>query len=314
MKYLTAGICMLLSVLLISCSGFGSQDILKRFLDDCIEKQRHMVIVQLDGIKLWDPKINDIKPLLNNKYMQPHDSIISPSFCINREKLLFSIDKINERGEASANLAFLSLKDGSSDVVYESKNRIVSPILSPNNNKIAFLSEYKRENLYSLFVYDLSSKGVMKLIGNNALYGYGYNYNISWSPDGTEIAYTDTNGFLNIINIETKKNTKLIKGYNPLFSPDGKQILFADDLYKPYTPLIYDLVSKQTRKLKVGSGVYNAIWSPDGKYLIIVKMDSSLKNILKLNEWGKKVYVYDIAEKEKTELFKFDGFEYIDFK
>jgi Tol biopolymer transport system component len=314
MKYVLTGICIFLSIFFISCLSFGNKDLLKHFIEDCTKNQRNMVIVHINEIKLWDPRINGIRPLFRNKYIQSNDLFISPSLCFNKEKLLFSKDNRNERSEISGNLVFLSLKDGSSEMVYESKYRIISPCLSPDTKKIAFLSEYKWENLYSLFVYDISTKELSKIIYNNTVYGGGHNNNISWSPNSNEIAYSDAEGFLHIINIETKENRKLIKGYNPLLSPDGMQILFADDHYKPYTPLIYNLTNKQLIKLKVGSGVYNAIWSTDGRYLIIVKMDRSFKNILKLNEWGKEVFVYDIASKKKTGIFKYEGFEYIDFK
>lgn len=224
------------------------------------------------------------------------------------------MDETNNDGKTLSKLVLFNLKNKSEEIIYKSDKRIISPIISPDEKTIAFLSDYKWEDTYSLFILNISTKKIAKLLDSNTIYGGGYNFNISWSPDGNEIAYSSKEGFLNLVNIKTGTTEKLIKGYNPLFSPDGKQILFSDSQYKPYTALIYDFASKQIQKLNVGNDIFNAIWSPDGKYLIVVKSHSSFKDILSFNEWGKKVLVYDIAAKGKVDLFKFEGFEYIDFK
>ena len=300
-----------LSIFLISCSS--DQELLKRFLDDAVKGQRSIVFVQLHEIKLWNPP-NEILSIMKSKDVPIKDSFISPSFCFDKEKVLFSMDETNNEGETLSKLILYNLKKKSEEIIYKSNKRIISPILSPDNKTIAFLSDYKWEDTYSLFIINISTKKILKLLESNTIYGGGYNFNISWSPDSNEIAYSNKEGFLDLINIKTGETKKLIKGYNPVFSPDGKQILFSDSQYKPYTPLICDLASKQIQKLKTGSDVYNAIWSPDGKYLIIVKTYYSLKDRLSFNEWGKKVLVYDIATKENADLFKYKGFEYIDFK
>lgn len=301
----------ILCIFLISCSN--DQELLKRFLNDAVKDQRRIVFVQLYEIKLWKPQ-NETLSIIKSKDTPIKDSFISPSFCFNREKVLFSMDETNNDGKTLSKLVLFNLKNKSEEIIYKSNKRIISPILSPDNKKIAFLSDYKWENAYSLFILNVSTKKIIKLLDNNTIYGGGYNFNISWSSGSNEIIYSSIDGFINLINISTKESRKLIKGYNPLFSPDGKQILFSDSQYKPYTPLIYDLVSGQTQKLKAGSDVYNAIWSPDEKYLIVVKSHTSLKDMLSFNEWGNKVVVYDIATQKKTDLFKFEGFEYIDFK
>ena len=300
-----------LCIFLISC--LNDQKLLKRFLNDAVKDQRRIVFVQLYEIKLWNPP-NEIISIIKSKDVPTKDSFISPSFCFNREKALFSMDETNNEGETLSKLILYNLKKKSEEIIYKSNKRIISPILSPDNKTIAFLSDYKWEDTYSLFILNISTKKIMKLLESNTIHGGGYNSNISWSPDSKGIAYSSKEGFLNLVNIKTGKTEKLIKGYNPLFSPDGKQILFSDSQYKPYTPLIYDFASKQVQKLNVGNNIFNAIWSPDGKYLIIVKSHSSFKDILNFNEWSKKVVIYDIAAKEKVDLFKFEGFEYIDFK
>jgi len=309
--YITVISSILLCVSLSSCSD--DQKLLKRFLNDAVKDQRRIVFVQLYEIKLWQPQ-NETLSIIKSKDAPIKDSFISPSFCFNREKVLFSTDETNNDGKTLSKLVLFNLKNKSEEIIYKSNKRIISPILSPDNRTIAFLSDYKCENAYSLFILNISTKKIIKLLESNTIHGGGYNFNISWSPDCNDIAYSNNEGFLNMINVKTRETKKLVKGYNPLFSPDGKQILFSNSQYKPYTPLIFDLASKQIQKLKTGSDVYNAIWSPDGKYLIVVKSHSSFKDILSFNEWGNKVIVYDIAANEKVDLFKYEGFEYIDFK
>ena len=306
-----AGICILLSVFFISCLSFGNQDLLNRFIEDCIKKQSAMIVVEIGTIKLWDPKLNTTKSLFEKdeyKYIASNESILSPSLCFGNKKILYAKNII---GENIGKLIFLNLLEKKEKLIFENR-AMWSPALSADNKKIAYLSDYKKDNLFALFVCEINAQKITKIIGN--VYGGGYNYNLSWSPDSTAIAYSDADGFLNVIDINTKEIKKLIKGYNPLFSPDGKQILFSNSQYKPYKPLIYDLASGQTQNLKAGSDVYNAIWSPDGKYLIVVKKHTSLKDMLSFNEWGRKVVVYDIAKKEKADLFKYEGFEYIDLR
>jgi Tol biopolymer transport system component len=305
-------ICILLTF--ISCSNDASKILLKQFLHECVNKQWNIMIVQVDAVKMWEPKTNLLNKLPLGKKISLNYSIVSPSIYEKGEKILFSVDEISGEGDQSAKLILYMVQNGSEEVLYKSKNRIISPVSSPDNKTIAFLSDYKSGNFYSLFIYNISTRSVSILLDNNVVYGGGYNFNISWSPSGNEIAFTDANYYINIININTKESRKLIKGYNPLFSPDGKQILFSDSQYKPYMPLIYNLSNGQTQKLKTRDEVYNAIWSPCGKYLIVVERYASLKDIFSFNEWGKKLIVYEIATKEKTELFKYEGFEYIDFK
>lgn len=311
MKYSLRVVGIFLCIFFISCSN--DQELLKRFLSEASKDQRTMVFVQLYEIKLWRPP-DEFLSVIKSKDVPIKDSFISPSLCFNKEKILFSMDETNNDGKTLSKLVLFNLKNQSEEILYKSNKRIISPILSPDEKKIAFLSDYKGEDTYSLFVLNISSKEISKLLDSNTIYGGGYNFNISWSPDSNEIAYANKDGFLNVINIKTKINTKLIKGYNPLFSPDGKQLLFSDSKYKPYAPLIYDLLSKQIQKLSAGSDVYNVIWSPDVKYLIIVKKHTRLKDMLSFNEWGNKVVIYEIATKQKADLFKFEGFEYIDFK
>lgn len=311
MKYILRVTCISLSILFISC--LNDQEFLKHFLDNTIKIQRGVIFVQLQEIKLWQPP-NKILPIVKGKDISIKDSLISPSLCFNREKVMYSVDETKNNGETLSKLVLYNLKNKSEEIIYKSNKRIISPILSPDNKTIAFLSDYKEENAYSLFILDIPTNNILKLLNNNTVHGGGYNFNMSWSPDSNNIAYSNKEGLLNFIDVKTKKIKRLIKGYNPLISPDGRRILFSDSKYKPYTPLIYDISSKQIQKLNIGSDVYNAIWSPDGKYLIIVKRHRNLKDILSFNEWGKKVLVYDIVSKKRAELFCFEGFEYIDFK
>jgi len=312
MKFILKVLGVILSVLLISCSNDNNQELLKRFLNDAGKDQRVIIFVQLNEIKLWESQKNEAFSLIKNKNKKIYDPFISPSLCYEREKVLFSRDEINDEEELSSKIILYNLKKESEEIIYISNKRIISAIMSPDNKNIAFLSDYKKGNAYSLFILNISTNKIWKLLENNTIYGEGYNFNISWSQDSNKIAYSDKEGYLNVINIRTKENNKLIRGYNPLFSPDGKKIIFSNSQYKPYKPLIYELSSKQIQKLD--TGIYNAIWSPDGKYLIMVKKHTNIKDLVSFNEWGKQVVVYEIATKEKTDLFKYEGLEYIDFK
>ena len=88
----------------------------------------------------------------------------------------------------------------------------------------------------------------------------GYRHTLKWSPDGTKLAFTDQTLTLYIVDVKTKKLTKVDKAHY-------ENIDVSMDL-KP---------------------IYDFNWSPNSQYIAYSKMDESLLN---------KVYIYSLNEKK----------------
>ncbi|MEN8228641.1 MAG: S41 family peptidase [Bacteroidota bacterium] len=126
-------------------------------------------------------------------------------------------------------------------------------VWSPDGKQLAYLSDKSGE--YEVYITDSAGKGdALKLTTHRD----GYRHALQWSPDGKKLAFTDQTLTLYILDIASKKITKVDRA-------EYENIDVSLDV-KP----IYD---------------YN--WSPNSKYITYSKMDETLLN---------KVYIYALDE------------------
>lgn len=146
-----------------------------------------------------------------------------------------------------------------------------SPIWSPKGDKVAWFSDKKGE--YELVLADQNgdNQEFIKL-PNPTFY-----FQPDWSPDGKYIAYTDTNFVIWIINIETKKITKVdADGFahpnrtmNPKFSPDSDWIAYAKQNNNSFKSIYAYQISTQ-KIVQITDPIADAIspvWDASGKYI-----------------------------------------------
>jgi TolB protein len=159
-----------------------------------------------------------------------------------RETVLFSSKGLNLVGGSSRDglVAFSSSKDGSSEIytinmygkrlkkLTRSFGIDVSPVFSPDGDKIAFVSD--RGGTPQIYIMSKNGRGLRRLSFEGS-----YNQSPVWSPDGKWIAYVGRkNGKNQIFMLKSDGNDLrqlTITGNNesPSFSPDGFFIAFDSD-------------------------------------------------------------------------------------
>jgi Tol biopolymer transport system component len=99
-----------------------------------------------------------------------------------------------------------------------------------------------------------------------------FEFDPSWSPDGTQIAYRSDRGDESeiwVMNADGTDQRRLTAGLSPAWSPDGSSIAYASPGHDPNPPLsgisiMHADGSGQRRVPNTDGGEYPS-WSPDGK-------------------------------------------------
>lgn len=107
-----------------------------------------------------------------------------------------------------------------------------------------------------------------------------------WSSDRKQIVYATSDGHLNIVDIDSRKTFQIAIGkkktpkISPCFSPDGKEIAFAQ--FRPPEEgddtdlMIHDLETKTSKRVLDQPAIQMwPAWSPDGSRLVYANMHCS---------------------------------------
>ena len=136
---------------------------------------------------------------------------------------------------------------------------------------------------------------------------------ITWSPDGKQIAYTckklygkedaiSTNSDIYIYNIETKQTTNVSEGMpgydqDAVFSPDGKKMVWSSMKTASYESdkkriMLYDIATKQHTDLsdKFDEGSSNFRWDPvDNNIIYFISGKNATYQIFSINITTKQI-------------------------
>jgi len=159
------------------------------------------------------------------------------------------------------------------------------PSLSPDGNSVLYAS-FREQNVYEIYSLDLNNNNVERLTDR-----LGILTAPEVSPDGTSITFArgsgdPGNGQSQIMtmnrNGENAGNIPQILGWDPTWSPDGKQILFATGSEGAVQLFVVNQSGRGLRQVTNLPAIRGrSDWSPDGQLIVTYSGPS----------WNREIYI-----------------------
>lgn len=147
----------------------------------------------------------------------------------------------------------------------------MNPSISADGKYIAYASDRAGEGNLDIWLQALPAGQPVRLTKDEANEDYP-----CFSPDGTTIAFRSERDGGGIYAIPVSGGHPQLLAKNatkPLFSPDGKHLLFSTPTALSYAePGIIPVDGGEPRKFQVGSDwLHSAVWSPDSQHILAAK-------------------------------------------
>ena len=175
----------------------------------------------------------------------------------------------------SKRIAIMDYDGNNHEYLTNGNNIAITPRVSPDGKKIAYLSFSNKKP--TVFLLDLDTKKE-KTLGNFS----GMSFAPRFSPDNKKIIFSLTKRGSSNIFVQKLSNNETIQITNnrhintsPSFSPDNKWIVFSSDRSGKQNLYIKKSdagISKKAKRITFGNGSYaTPVWSPRGDYIAFTK-------------------------------------------
>jgi TolB protein len=165
------------------------------------------------------------------------------------------------------------------------------PSLSPDGTRVLYAA-FQETNNYEIFELKLSDGGVQRLTNTSAIETAP-----ELSPDGQSLVYArynpNTERYQIILaepNGANPNNIPRASGWDPTWSPDGRQVLFASDSRGPVQLYAIGLDGRNLRTVTSLPAVRGrSDWSPDGVYIVTYSGPAWNRELFIMNADGSNV-------------------------
>ena len=172
----------------------------------------------------------------------------------------------------------VDLRTGERVRLTETASNERTPKWSPDGKRIVFSSD--RDGDRDIYVMDLDAwqQEGASYQPVNLTHDDDPDWQPSWSPDGTRIAfssYRDDNWEIYVIDADgtnpTRVTEQIESDYSPTWSPDGDKLLFVSRRRGNADLFTYEFVTRKLTRLTTSAlDEYDPAWSPDGEWIAYV--------------------------------------------